>query len=111
MQNPIPLQDYNINKLIYKETHLSGSIKETLKNYTLEICLVTLALQGTLFLLTTIDFLLGNVPNNSIRLLVHYLFRMFRAIILLCYPSWQQNEPEEEEGVELAPLRRRQSLL
>ena len=111
MNDPLNLQDYDITKLIYKKTHPFDNIIGTLRDYTLEICLVTLVVQSTLFLLTIVDLLLGNNPNNSIRLMAYYIVRLFRALILLCYPSWQQNNTDQPEEIEMAPLRRRQSLL
>ena len=111
MTEPLNLRDYDISKLIYKQTHPLDTIVGKLRDYTLEICMVTLFIQGTIFLLTIVDLVIGNNPNNTIRLLGVYVFRLFRSIILLCYPKLAQNEDNPTDTVEMAPLRRRQSLL
>ena len=53
-----------------------------------------------------------NNPNNTIRLLGVYVFRLFRSLTLLCFPKLAQEEDNNQaDPVEMAPLRRRQSLL
>ena len=111
MKDPLNLQDYDITKLIYKKTHPLDNIIGTMRDYTLEICMITLLVQSTIFILTIVDLIVGNNPNNSIRLLGFYIFRLFRAIILLCYPKLDRNDTNQPDEVEMAPLRRRQSLL
>ena len=111
MTEPLNLKEYDISKLIYKQTHPFDNIVGTLRDYTLEICMVTLFVQSTIFILTIVDLIVGNNPNNTIRLLGVYVFRLFRTIILLCYPKLDQTEVNQTDTVEMAPLRRRQSLL
>ena len=55
--------------------------------------------------------IVGNNPDNTIRLLGVYVFRLFRAMILLCFPKLEQTDTDQLDTIEMAPLRRRQSLL
>ena len=73
--------------------------------------MVTLFVQSTIFILTIVDLIVGNNPNNTIRLLGVYIFRLFRTMILLCYPKLDQTDANQTDTIEMAPLRRRQSLL
>ena len=111
MTEQLDLKEYDISKLVYKQTHPLDTIMGKLRDYTLEICMVTLFIQGTIFILTIADLIVGKNPNNTIRLLGVYVFRLFRTIILLCYPKLDQTEVNQTDTVEMAPLRRRQSLL
>ena len=90
----------------------------TLRDYTLEICMLTLFIQGSLFLLTIVDLIIGNDPNNTIRLFGFYVFTLFSKLCLLCFPKLKTNsetptdtDSDKPTDTEMAPLRRRQSLL
>ena len=111
MTEQLNLKEYDISKLVYKQTHPFDTIIGKLRDYTLEICMVTLFVQSTIFILTIVDLIIGNNPNNTIRLLGVYIFRLFRTMILLCFPKLEQTDTDQPDTIEMAPLRRRQSLL
>ena len=111
MTEKLNLKEYDISKIIYKQTSPFDTVIRKLRDYTLEICMITLFIQGTLFILTIMDLIIGNNPNNTIRLLGVYIFRFFRAMTLLCFPKLTKNDTDQPDNVEMAPLRRRQSLL
>ena len=118
MTEELNLNEYDIAKITHKQTSMFESIMMTLRDYTLEICMLTLFIQGSLFLLTIVDLIIGNDPNNTIRLFGFYVFRLFRAITLLCFPKLKTDsekptdtDSDKPTDTEMAPLRRRQSLL